>query len=101
VFVFPPQSAQPEPSPFLDTTKTEETKTYPLQVHILHRLVHPFHNARHRPRDLLHRYSGLHSRSDSIDTRAEPEEVERLVLLADDVGCVNAGTFGVALLKSL
>lgn len=75
--------------------------TYPFQVHVLHRLIHTLDDTGHATCDLLHGDGRFDAGRDGVDPRTQAKEVEGLVLLANDVGCIDSGTFGVALLQSL
>ena len=71
------------------------------QIHGFHGAFHPAHDAGHAARYLPHRHGGLDPAGDGVDPRAEAEEVEFLVLLADRVLGVDLGDVGVVLLDGL
>lgn len=71
------------------------------KIHRLHGAVHALDHARHAAGDLPHGDGGLHSAGDGVDARAQAEEVELLVLLADGVLGVDLGDVWVVLLDGL
>lgn len=73
-------------------------RAYLLQIHRLHRPIHPFHHPSHAPRDLPHRHRRLHPTRHRIDPAPQSQEVEPLVLLADGVLSVDLGNVRVVLL---
>lgn len=75
--------------------------THALEVHRLHRFVHPFHDACHVPRHLSHRHGRLDPARDGVDAAREAEEVQRFALLADRIGCVYARPVVFTLLECL
>jgi hypothetical protein len=88
-----------ESSSILPCTDYERReRTYPFQVHALHRRVHAADHRRHVARDLTHGHRRLDTTGYGIDTAGKPEEVQRLAFLADRVRGVDAGAVGVALL---
>ena len=50
---------------------------------------------------LTHGNSCLYSTSNCIYTTRETKKIDVFALLSDSIGCVNPGTFGIALLECL
>lgn len=74
---------------------------YFFEIHGLHGAVHALDHARHAACDLPHRDGGLHPARDGVDARAQAQEVELLVLLADGVLGVDLGDVWMVLLDGL
>ena len=74
---------------------------HPLEVHILHCLVHSFDYRRHVSRHLAHRHCCLDAARDSVHATGEAEEIEGLGLLPDRIRGVYPCSVSVSLLQCL
>lgn len=74
---------------------------YLFQIHALHRSIHALDHIRHAARHRPHRDGRLHARADGIQPRAQSQQVDLLILLADRILRVDLGDVGVALLDCL
>jgi hypothetical protein len=78
-----------------------ERRTHAFEVHALHRLVHAAHDGRHVARDLAHRHRGLDAACDRGEPAREPQQVQRLALLANRIRRVDPRAVRIALLQCL
>ena len=75
--------------------------THLFQVHRLHGIIHTPHYSGHTARDLPHCHCCLHPTGYSIDSRAQPKQIQFLILFPDGILRIDLGDVWMVLLYGL